>query len=642
MVAPTTPTTHPLSAPARPHGPSHPPALLRQDDRTTTARPRAIAFALVACGLFVLTAVAFAVVRHDGQASPAGIAPPTPEAYTADVLTQMAALSAMGAVDSAGVPVSGVAAGLNASAAALFDAAVASTMGALAQAIAASALPELPTDYVAGSLPEVPLPTSDGYGLPDLPVGPVLGTFTSVSVQGEASPVGSRQGSTPIDTLLLQVQAGLATLEGLLGGLPVGGLPVGGLPVGGGGLPGLPVGGDVPSQAQGAQGTLQPDEEGALLADGHATALLGVTSGAYSSTSAELTSLLAGYQGLVEQVEQTIELTHSIQGKASADVKATLDERLAAIDAQARSLNAQAVRLVAEHRRIAEQAAGQASAAVVAELARQTDALAAAHAQALAAVNVQTEAVLRQADSNKAAVDALVAAASAELGKPGSPADAVSGLAAIEAARIAADLKIDREAKARVQALESATARIDAQAAALQATLSAKADKAQDQVNETLQAALEQGDQVQGYLVAVAKVQAEQAEVLETRLARETLAQIEAAGEAHVADLVRTSLKATESAQGILAATSDLVEDVDGLASAEVGKDLDYIAKVTDDYGRVPTEERKERAAHWSAASATIDGLLGTTLASGHNVEVLAQRTVAAAAQAQADLQAMA
>lgn len=634
----TPPLNPPLSAPptsasARRLAPAAP------SESPKPARRRVVAFAALASGLLVATVLAYSVIGPNGGDSSLHATEIDPEAYTAETVGRVAALSTADLLPSAGAVTGSLPVGTEAQVEAALEAAIADAMQALSDALAAAALPEVPVDYVVGEVPDVQLPPVQGYAEAVFPAGPVTGSLAGVTFDTLASPVGPRENSLPIEDAVSQVETALKTLEDLLGGT---GLPVGtdDLPVG---VPELPfgLGPDVPSQASGAQDTVEPDEQGAALAGRHATALLGATTGVYATTSTDLTALLASYQELAARVEETIETTRDIQDETTADINADLEQRLRDIDAQVRSLSAQAARLAAEHSRIADKAHAQAEAAVQAALDAQLAAVEDARVQALANVTGRVQAVQQKAEATKADVQALVATAVMELERSGSP-DALAGADAVKAAGVAAVMKIEREAKAEIQSIEATRTGIEAQADAIQDDLAEQAQSAFGEADMVLDDAKESAAEAKAYLLAVAQAQGSLAETRELEVANEAIASLEASADEHVEKVLRAALKATEAADGILETTSGLVADIEDTSSIEVEKDLKYIEKVSDDYGRVPTDERKERASHWSNAASEIDGLLGATLAKGEAIELLAQRAMAAAAQAQAQIESMA
>lgn len=632
----TPPLNPPLSAP-----PASGPVRARPGPPSVAPKPgRAgiVAFALVASGLLVAGVLAFSGIGPGGNASVQG-ADIEPQSYTADAVSRVASLSSVPGVAAPTDLVTGtLPAGTEEDARAALDAAIAKAMTTLEQALADAALPEVPVDYVEGVVPAVTLPAPqdylDGSFAGSLPTGPVMGTLTEVAFAPQESPVGPREGSLPIADVLAQVEDALKQLEDVLGqSVPVQELAPG--------LPPLPVVGGAPSQASGAQDVVEPDEQGALQADRHATALLGATSGAYGTTSAELTTLLASYQKLAALTAKAIADTQALEAETSGDIEDLLEERLADIDAQARSLSAQANRLASEHRKVSDKARTLAETTIQSALDDQLDAVEDARMEALANVTASVASLQRQAEANKAEIQALVDTAVADLASEGSP-DAMAGIEAIRAAGVAAVLKIDRETKAHVAAIEASRAGIEAHADKVQDDLTEQAEAVVGELDVVLADATATATDAKAYLLAFAQAQAELAQEREVELAEAALADVESTVDAHVETLLAAGLQATEAADGLLETTMTLVAGVEDAASTQVGKDLEYIVKVSEDYGRVPTEDRKARSLHWSTAASEIDGLLDGTLAAGQAIELLAQRAMAAAAQAQAQIESMA
>jgi hypothetical protein len=635
------PTSTPTPLSSRQPSPDRPDPIGRT---RSEARPTLLTTLAVCAVLVVASAFTLKLLPEGGS----GAEPPVEETaetaalpYGADAVSQLAGLSTLEPVAAEATrQATRALQDTQAVAAASFDAAVADALLALEAAVANSSLPALPEGYLPGAAVSVRLPPPEAYTLPRLPALPAVGGMALGDLQGDPSPAGSRGGETlPLGDLLAQLEDAEALLEGLLGDLPVEGLPVGldSLPVGG--LDGLPVGGSSP--AQGAEGAVNPDEEGAVLADRHAGGLLTATSSAYAQTQARLASLLVGYQALTEQVEMAIAETRQLEEETGTTIQSTLEERLVDIEAEALRLETQADRLVAEHARAVAKAQAQTEASLQKVLRDQVDAVEGTSERAAADLEARVAEVQAQAQVRQAKVLAIVELGAAELSKPGAPADAAQHFEALQAAAAAAIEKIGRDARAEIAALGQASAQLEANTRAAVRALEDAAEDVRGQLNSTVTAAVADGLEVKSYLVAVAQAQAELAGDRETRLAAETLVELDAIADQHVEGLVRSGLRSAAAADSILEDTEGLVGQVEGLVVGEVGKDLEYIQKVSEDYRKVPTEDRRERAIHWSTAAAGIEDILQDTLAAGPAIEGLAARTVQAAQQAQAELQAL-
>ena len=611
------------------------------------ARPPLLVM-LALCAIVVI-ASAFAWVLVDNTGLGADMPedldePDDPNAvpFEANAASRIASLSALDPVAAAADRETAQALGeAQAVADASLDAAVAQAMLAVEAALAASSLPALPEGYVPGMQVDVQVAGSGGYALPALPRLATVEALALGAVEGAPSPTGTRSGGLlPLEDLLAQLEEAQATLEGLVGDLPVGGLPVGGLPVGGLPVGGLPVGG--PSQVQGAEGAVTPDEEGARLADLHANSTLTATTRVYGDAQASLAGLLAAYSDLAADVEKAIADTRALEEQASADIEATLDERLNAIQSKALGLEASASQVAATHARAVAQAQADAEAALRATLREQVGIVEGTRDNAMASLEDRVRAVQAQADARQAEIVAVIDMAAAELSKPGAPADAVQRFDALQAAAAAAVAKIDRDAKAEIVALEQVAARLHADSQAAVLALQGAAEDARGQINATAAGSLQHALEVKSYLVAVARAEAEVAGEREAELAAATLVRLEATADEHVTGLVRAGMQAADAADSVLVDTVSLVGKVEDLAMGEVGKDLEYIQKVAEDYSKVPTEDRRARAGHWSTAASEIEGVLGATLSTGQALEGLAARTLQAAQQAQAEIDALA
>lgn len=629
-------TTTPTPTSSRPPGPPRP-VLSKPEE--SDARPPLLVILAVCAVLVTASAFTWAMLGNGSASDLSDVQPEDPDAVTFDgnAASQLASLSTLEPVaTNASREAVRAVQEAQAAADASMEAAVTQALLAIEEALAASTLPPMPQGYVPGMDVVVHVSASEGYTLPTMPGLPSTDGLALGSVPGEPSPVGSRNGELlPLGDLLTQLEDAQATLEGLLGGLPVDGLPVGGLPVGG-----LPVGG--PSPAPDAEGAVSPDEEGARLADLHADNLLTATTGVYGQAQSSLTELLATYQALAAQVEQTIADTRELEDETSAEIQATLEQRLEAIEAEAIGLEAKANQLVAAHARAVATAQAKADADLEQALRLQAGAIQGASDAVTMDLEARIQAVQAEADGKKAEVAAIIDRAAVELSKPGAPVDAVQRFEALEAAADVAVTKIDGMAKAEIAALVQAGAKVQSDSRVALRELEGAIAEARDQVNATVASSLEDGLEVKSYLVAVARAQGELAGEREAQLASDALAQLEVVADDHVKRLVATGLKSTTAADAILKDTMDLVGQVETLAVSEVGKDLEYIQKVSEDYSKVPTEDRRERAGHWSATASEIEDVLGDALATGQTLESLAARTVRAAQEAHAEITAMA
>lgn len=625
-----------LTTPTSSHQPSHPRPVLPSKEQPET-RPSMLVM-LAVCAVVVF-ASAFTWVLAGGTKigdlpedldEPDG---PDATAYNADAASALARLSALEPVAS-GADREALRAVEEAQtvAASALDATIADAMLAIEEAVAASALPSVPEGYLPGMAVSVHLPAAEGYALPRLPVVRSADDLALSGFEADPSPVGSRSssGPLPLGDLLAQLEDVQAALEDLVGELPGSDLPVGGLPVGG------------PSPADDAEGTISPDEEGAHLADLHADTILNATSSVYGQAQTSLEDLLAAYQGLAEQVEQAIADTRELEEETDAAIEATLEERLADIEAQALGLETKARQLAATHARAVAKAQAQADAVLETALRDQVGLVRDSSDEAVADLEARARSVLAEADARQAEIAAILDRAAVELSKPGAPADAAQRFEALKAAATAALAKVDADSQAQVAELERAAEKVRSDARAAVGTLVAAVDEARGELNATAVRSLEQAIEVESYLVAVARAEAEQAGERETELAAAALRKLESLADDHVEGLVRSSLQSAGAASSIVADTASLVGQVEGLAVSEVGKDLDYIQKVSADYSKVPTGDRRERAGHWSTTASEIEEVLGDALATGNALEGLALQTAQAAKAAQAQILAIA
>jgi hypothetical protein len=131
-------------------------------------------------------------------------------------------------------------------------------------------------------------------------------------------------------------------------------------------------------------------------------------------------------------------------------------------------------------------------------------------------------------------------------------------------------------------------------------------------------------------------------EAREGKLAVEAAAHLKDLADQGSASIVAQALAGTRAAQASLGQADGLVGEVQDSLTGQVGKDLEYVAKVGDDYGKVPTDERKARAEHWSSVALDLSGTLDQALGQGHALELLAKQAMSAAQQAEGQVSTMA
>jgi hypothetical protein len=594
---------------------------------------------VIACGLLVAAASVVPLVTSPGGSGGAGdlpLAASDPSAYALQAtgeISHLAALPGLPAVDLGALGAAEAAA--LAAQQQLLEKALADLDAALVAA--GSALPQVPAGYAVGGEAYVDLPAAQGYPVPSLPVPDLgVGPVSLPAVSVPTSPVGKAAGST-LDGVLAQLEGLGAQLDGVMGDTPLGGSPLGGLPIGG--LPvGLPVGGSPPSEVQGADDAVQPDEQGALAASVHAESALGLTVEAYRTASAQLQALLQLYADLADRVEEAVADLDELRDEATAGVQEALAARLAGIRRDVAVLQAEALALVEMHADAVAGAQGIAADAVAEATALQSVAVGKAGDDLVRALEQQMAAVESAAAQRKEAIDAIVQGAAAELGPS---AEAQEALQALQAAAASATLKLERDAKAQVAALAARVEQVEGLVAESQAGLQATAAGALAQVEAAAAEALAGDAGLLAFLKAQATSYGELMEAREASLALEAVEAIEALAQERSEELLEEALEGARAAEASLGQATGLVKQVQSSLASQVGQDLEYLTKVGEDYGRVPTEDRKARAEHWSMVALELDGVLDLALGQGRALELLAKQALDAADKAQAEVSAL-
>lgn len=385
----------------------------------------------------------------------------------------------------------------------------------------------------------------------------------------------------------------------------------------------------------GATGVVEPDEEGASLAQGHADGFLSTVDGGYGSLSGGLTGMLAIQQSLVADTQSSLAATDAFEADASAALDAELEARLQAL-ADAATAYEEAVHAAATaYAEDVEAARAGFEAAAAAHAEAVQDASAHAVAQAQHEMQAQVAAVEEDAAARLAAIDAHEAAlmaASAEGSASAADLEAYADAAAHARAAVQAQTQSVHDASAAVVAdaqAEAAAASEAAEGLAAQATADAAA-----QADAALAAAATQ----EADLAATVEPALQNAAAHQARLHAQTQAGLEALADGHRARLVADAHELVGAATASADAAVIVVETVQADAATEVGKDLGYIREVAEDYAAAPTPEREARAAFWSEVHADLQGQQAATLSEGEAILSTAADVRAAAEAAGAGL----
>lgn len=532
-------------------------------------------------------------------------------------------------------------------------------------ALAASTLPSVAPGYVPGgnmsaylhaSVP-TPLVAPDFSGRLDLSAAGVA------SLTGSASPVDPPTGPhvpgtgvASADQVVLQLlgsygalEDALATVQGLLpagtGAVPDpstllgGGVP---LPVA---VPGLPagVGGSYPQPVQDANDAADPDGTGAMQAAAHAAGLLRASQTAVGQSTDNLNALLDVYQQLAPLVQQLIQQTRDAATQAGHDLPAQAQRNIDALTSASDQARAATLQAIGEYRAAVQQAAQDATGRVDRVLQQRVDAVRDAGRDVGAQLDAQTESLKELLQARHAAIQAISDSALATLAQLGTQgidvSDDVAGVqAAAQAAQHTVDASLgkllDDVAAARSQAMGTVDATIkDATSAAADVRAGVTAAVADT---------LAQTQLTSQFVVDLAQAQLVQDVAATQDLAARTLANVTHAANQRVHAVLDQALALTGATPRLVDATSGLVGQLANLTQVEVGKDVDYIAKVAHDYGQVPVGERAQQAAYLTAVADADGHTLDSVLASGTHLQDVIQQVLDAAGAARGQILSLA
>lgn len=380
----------------------------------------------------------------------------------------------------------------------------------------------------------------------------------------------------------------------------------------------LPVPGDPgPSEVGDAERTLEPHEEGAEAAFDHAGRFLGTADEVYAGIEAEAGSIVAQHADLVSEVDAVIDSSGQLAAEGQEQVFTELEERTAAaLDVHAAStagLQATADEHLAEVQGTATALEADVRSHVDAQAAHVDGVVAEQQGHLLATAEaVQADADARVGDLLDQTEDLAL-----EMQEHGASSEEIAALVA-QARELRAG--IEAQAEADTQLLLDASQDLQVQGDDAIAGLYGEADAYAAGAFEAADGAVAETEDRLAFALALVDAQRDRAlESIESG-AQVALESIEAQHQAHVDAVVGEALQVSQKTEAEIAFAMALVASVQEEADAEVGKDLDYILEVAEDYAAVPLPEREERADHWMGVHQDVLGGLGGTLMEGDDV----------------------
>ncbi len=443
-------------------------------------------------------------------------------------------------------------------------------------------------------------------------------------------------GTAEADAVLLQVEAVIAQVQAMWSGAEVQTLfatvdqtaAEKGAPIR---VPGLV------RSPFGAEDAVEPDGDGALVAQAHADALLGTVGQGYGDLYTGLQNTRAGQVGLAGEVDGALATAAKFRDEARAAVATQHTERLDGIAFAGIEYEARLSQAAGAYTDGLAAVAAQAETDIDAALAQQIATVDGGAAEAGADVDAWLAAIQDQADVRLAGIAEAEAAVRAGVE---SGAIAVADAEAFMAASAAARAQID----AQVTGAES-------HAAAIKAQLRSAADAQIEQLNALAADAHAEIDAKVAQSTAWAEAQVamllgtvdgalDDASAVQTEIRAAAEAAIDQVVASHASQVEVRAYAAIEEARAYASSAASTVAIVQGQAYAEVGNDLAYIQAVIDDYASIPTPERQAAAAAFTAAHGQIDATLGGVLVTGGQISAEAMAVMQAAAQAEAALDA--
>ncbi len=442
----------------------------------------------------------------------------------------------------------------------------------------------------------------------------------------------NKTGTAEVDEVLLQVEALIAQIQVLYGSSEVQTLFAtadettagAGLPVS---IPGLV------KSPFGANGAVEPDEQGALDAQAHAEAMLSTVGSGYGSLSTGLDDAAESQAEIVGQVDAALAAAGEFRADATAAVNAEFDGRVNAVHDTAANYEALLTEAAEAYVASVESAAASAEADLDATVEEQLAAIEAGAAEAQSRIDAQLDTVRSEADARLAAI------AEAEASVKASSASAAD-IEAYLSATAAATSQIEGQLAGAEAAAAGARAQLAAQAAAHQVAIVALADDARADLDARVSESTTWAEAQIGVLQADVESAVESAVAAQADLRAAAEASIDDAVAAHRAELQARAYGAISDARAYAESAQAVVAQVQGEAYAEVGNDLAYIQAVAEDYGSVPTPERQAAAEAWTLVQSQVDGTLGAVLFEGSQIGAQAEAVLSAAAQAEAALDA--
>jgi hypothetical protein len=213
---------------------------------------------------------------------------------------------------------------------------------------------------------------------------------------------------------------------------------------------------------------------------------------------------------------------------------------------------------------------------------------------------------------------------------------------AIQSAGAKAMQTVLQDSLARAQALKDAATDLQSRGEAAVRQLTQAAATSRSALEDAATKAVARVADVQEFLLALATAQADAAEQAETDAAQLALGKLAGLEQAQVAKVTKAGLALASSTGKTLQAVGALVAQVGTSTSAQVEKDIAYVAKVSGDYAKVPTGPRIEKADAWALVAGLANGRLEKVLTATGELDSLADQVLQAAQAAKAQIEGMA
>lgn len=512
-----------------------------------------------------------------------------------------------------------------------------------------SGLPELPEDHFSGMPVDIPTTSVDSFDVPAFGTD-ALGGFSdtpwdavSSGLQADESLPVPETGEGDLDEGASEINNAYRTAkqtilsEGGDGGDGTGDETVDDLIEEGKGLAEelagpLPEEGpagadDLFSTVERVDDMLEPDEEGALFAQEHASQIIGTGDAVLDQRIAGLQAVIDDHYTFVEQTRSDLEGAHEDALTAEADIMLELEARLAEALEEADARQTQLNRRIDAASSDAEQTVQSTKADLQAAYQAEADALTAASSDAAGELESEAKAILGEAEVKQAEIQGQAKASLEELQRleAADGADYSAYAEAVVEEALAAEKTVWADAKAQSDVLAAEAEDIRAETDARITDLGSRLGDAQVDLEAKAADLRSELEDRHAYAVAYAQAEGEAVVAANQAEADDATRLVQERFDAYRAAVLDGASAYQAEAEAWVGEVEDLADTIGEKSDLYVHEDVEYILQVAEDYAvhDQTTPDEEDRGAHWQAVAETLNSSVEFVLADAYDAKSL-------------------